>query len=60
VSVSGVEPETLFLLARNTLACKEPVQDKMKVREFHVKCAREMIVALDAFIKKHDDSEESE
>lgn len=60
VSVSGIEPESLFILARNTLACQSPVQDKMKVREWHVKCAREMIASLDAFIKKHDDSEESE
>ena len=60
VSISGVEPETIFLLARNTLACREPVQDKMKVRDFHVKCAREIVASLNAFIKKHDDSEESE
>ena len=60
VSVTVVEPETVFLLARNTLACREPVQDKMKVRDFHVKCAREMVASLNAFIRKHDDSEESE
>lgn len=60
VSISGIDPDDLFMLARNTLACREPVQDKMKVRDFHVKCAREMIASLNAFIKKHDDSEESQ
>jgi len=59
VSICGIEPETVFMLCRNVLACCEPIQYKFKAKDWHVKSAKEMITALQEFVdskEKQDDT----
>ena len=52
--VTGITPETMFTLCRNLLACNDPIQNKMKVREWDVSSAKDMISSLQAFVDKQE------
>ena len=52
--VTGISPETMFTMCRNLLACNEPIQNKMKVREWDVRSAKEMITALQTFVDNQE------
>ena len=55
VTICGVEPESVFMMCRNVLACREPIQNKLTVRDWHITSAKEMITALEKFIESQED-----
>ena len=59
ICITGIEPETVFMMCRNVLANCEPIQYKFNAKDWHVKSAKEMITALQEFVdskEKKDDT----
>jgi len=58
--ITGIEPETVFMMCRNVLANKnKPIQYEFKANDHHVESAKDMITALQEFVnskEKKDDT----
>ena len=58
--ITGIEPETVFMMCRNVLANgNKPIQYEFKANDHHVTSAKEMITALQKFVdskEKKDDT----
>ncbi len=52
--VTGITPDTMFTMCRNLLGCNAPIQNKIQVRDWHVKSAKEMITALQTFVDNQE------
>ena len=57
--ITGIEPETVFMMCRNVLINNKPIQYEFKAKDHHVESAKDMITALQKFVdskEKKDDT----
>ena len=58
--ITGIEPETVFMMCRNVLAnTNKPIQYEFNAKDHHVNAAKDMIIALQEFVdskEKKDDT----